>query len=153
MNNGEKLALEIVALSKSATWEYAKLEWGLQSIYYAEEPDTCLCRHYPILEICELYNYSNGNIAIVGNVCVKKFLKLDSDKYFQSIRRVKKDNTKSFNDEMIKYAHGKGWISAWQRGFYADIHRKRKLSDKQAFQKHKINKIILMKINKNRNNY
>ena len=46
-----KLAKEIIALSKASNWDQAKLEWSLESIYKEDEPDTCLCGHFPIIEI------------------------------------------------------------------------------------------------------
>lgn len=47
-----QLMREIVALSQASTWDKAKLECELESVYEEEEPDTCLCGHFPINEIC-----------------------------------------------------------------------------------------------------
>ena len=48
-----KLSQEIIALSDAATWDDAKQEWDLDEIYKASRgnPETCLCGHYPILEV------------------------------------------------------------------------------------------------------
>lgn len=73
----------------------------------------------------------NHNLAIVGNCCVKKFIRLPSDKIFQAIKRVRKDNEKSLNAEAIEHAHKKQWINDWEKDFYIDIMRKRNLSSKQ----------------------
>lgn len=67
-----KLTQEIIALSQAKTWDVAKLEWILHEIYEAEEPETCLCGHFPIIEICTLQNKLNSNFVTVGNCCVKK---------------------------------------------------------------------------------
>lgn len=143
MSSAYNLAQEIIARSVSATWDAAKLEWILESIYMEEEPDTCLCGHFPIIEICILRNRHNQNSAIVGNCCVKKFIGLPSDKIFQAIKRVRKDNEKSVNAETVQYALKKGWITNWEHEFYLDIFRKRNLSAKQAAKKKEINIKIL----------
>lgn len=67
-----KLTQGIIQLSNSDMWDTAKLEWSLLYIYEAEEPETCLCSHSPIIEVCVLKNKYNHNTTIVGNSCVKK---------------------------------------------------------------------------------
>lgn len=134
-----QLAERIVALSLSEYWDVAKLEWKLDEVYEAEEPDTCLCGHFPIIEICVLRNKINHKTAIVGNCCVKKFIGLPSDKIFQAVKRVRKDNEKSLNKEAIGHALEKGWLNDWEYSFYMDVMRKRKLSSKQLQKKVQIN--------------
>jgi hypothetical protein len=80
-----ELASKIIALRVADTWDQAKIEWSLFDVFKEVEPDTCLCGHYPIIENCVLRNRENRNRAIVGNVCVKKFLGLPSDKIFQGV--------------------------------------------------------------------
>lgn len=137
-----KLTQEIVALSSTSIWDRAKLEWALHEIYEADEPDTCLCGKFPIIEICILRNRVNGNFATVGNCCVKKFIGLPSDKIFQAVKRVRKDSTKSLNAEAISHAFEKGWLNKWESDFYFDIMRKRNLTQKQATKKVEINEKI-----------
>jgi len=134
-----KLTQEIINLSVSDKWDAAKLEWRLSEIYEAEVPERCLCGHFPIVEICVLVNKLNNNTTHVGNCCVKKFIGLPSDKIFQAIKRIRKDNKKSLNAEAIQYAYDKGWINDWERTFYLDIMRKRKLTTKQLQKKIQIN--------------
>ncbi|MCP4234851.1 MAG: Zn-dependent oligopeptidase [Aestuariibacter sp.] len=134
-----KLAEGIIALSGSSHWDSAKLEWKLDEIYEADEKGACLCGHYPIIETCVLINKQNSNLAVVGNCCVKKFIGLPSDKIFQAIKRVRKDNEKSLNAEAIEYAYEREWINDWERDFYLDIMRKRKLTSKQLNKKTQIN--------------
>ena len=48
--SGYKLTEEILKRSQAKVWDIAKLEWKLNEIYEAEEPETCLCGHFPIIE-------------------------------------------------------------------------------------------------------
>ena len=66
-----QLAQEIIDRSNATNWDEAKLEWKLEEVYCEDEPDVCLCGHFPIMELCVLHNKHNGNRAVVGNVCVK----------------------------------------------------------------------------------
>jgi hypothetical protein len=147
--NEFKLAREIIALSASQNWDAAKLEWFLQEIYFEDEPGVCLCGHTPIIETCVLKNKANGNIAIVGNVCVKKFMGLNSDKIFQAVKRVRKEIDKSLNAEAIEYALEKGWINSKDKSFYLDVFRKRNLSEKQLKWKKDVNSRVLKGITNN----
>lgn len=144
-----ELARKIVALSVSDTWDEAKLEWSLVEVYKADEPDECLCGH-SIIEICVIQNRINHNRAVVGNVCVKKFLGLPSDKIFDAINRISKDDEGSLNAETIAHAHSKGWITDWERKFSFDTMRKRTLTDKQSAVRIKINAKILHRVARNR---
>ncbi|NTU49708.1 MAG: hypothetical protein HGA87_02225 [Desulfobulbaceae bacterium] len=144
-----KLAEEIVKLSISKKWDIAKLEWGLNDVYVDEEQNTCLCGHFPIIEMCVLKNKVNGELATVGNYCVKKFLGLPSDKIFQAVKRVRKDKKKSLNAETITHAFDRKWINEWERDFYLDIMRKRSLTDKQAQKKLQVNERVLIGMRRN----
>ena len=143
-----KLTAGIIALSHSDVWDKAKLEWDLNEIYQAEEPEACLCGHFPIIEICVLKNKLNRNLATVGNCCVKKFIGLPSDKIFQAVKRIGKDDEKSLNAESIQHAKNKRWINEWEYNFYMDIMRKRKLSPKQLQIKTQINHKFIAKMKK-----
>lgn len=134
-----KLTEEIIARSVADFWDAAKLEWSLSEVYEAEEPETCLCGHFPIIELCILQNKHNHGFATVGNCCVKKFLGLESDKIFQAVKRVRKDNERALNAEAIDYGFSKGWINDWERSFYLDTMRKRILSTKQKSKRIQIN--------------
>jgi len=141
-----KLASEIIALSEAGVWEAAKLEWSLQDVYEADEPETCLCGHFPIIELCVLSNKRNGNLATVGNCCVKKFIGLPSDKIFQAVKRVRKDTSRSLNAEAINHAFSRGWLNEWERDFYLRIMKKRSLTAKQAAKKQEINELFLQRM-------
>ncbi|EGR0307403.1 hypothetical protein [Vibrio parahaemolyticus] len=141
-----KLTEEIIKLSQSQLWDVAKSEWTLYEIYEADEPERCLCGHFPIIEICTLKNKLNSNYATVGNCCVKKFIGLPSDKIFQAIKRVRKDDEKSLNAEAISHAYDKGWINDWEKSFYLDVMRKRKLTPNQLNKKTQINNKLASKM-------
>ena len=141
-----KLSQEIINLSDADCWDLAKLEWELEDVYREDEPDTCLCGRFPINEICVLRNKRNNNQTIVGNVCVKKFLGLPSDKIFQAIHRISEDDDKALNAEAIDHARKKGWINDWEKKFYIDTWRKRKLTRKQHVKRLEINKKVLGRV-------
>ncbi|MCX7422105.1 MAG: hypothetical protein NT013_21545 [Planctomycetia bacterium] len=145
-----ELAAKIIELSAAKTWDEVKLEWSLIDVFKEDEPDTCLCGKFPIYENCVLQNRMNGNQAIVGNVCVKKFLGLPSDKIFQGINRIALDNKHSLNAETVDHAHRKGWINDWERKFYFNTMKKRNLSGKQHEKRIEINDKVLSLIARNR---
>lgn len=144
-----KLTEEILKRSNAAIWYLAKLEWALYQIYEADEPETCLCGHFPIIEICTLQNRLNGQLATVGNCCVKKFIGLPSDLIFQAVKRVRKDNKKALNAEAIRHAYEKGWINEWEYNFSIDTMRKRSLTSKQIQTRIKVNEKMLANMKKN----
>lgn len=141
-----QLTREILERSTAKTWDAAKLEWTLHEVFESEEPETCLCGHYPIVENCVLRNKTNGVFATVGNCCVKKFIGLPSDLIFQAVKRVRSDSSKSLNAEAIAYARERDWINDWEQEFYFRIMRKRNLSEKQAAKKRQINEKFLLRM-------
>jgi len=139
-----KLTEEIIALSSCQYWDSAKQEWDFTYAYMSEEFQTCLCGHYPIREICVLRNSVNGNETEVGNCCVNKFLGIESaNKIFISIKRIKDDYSKSMSSEVLDYLIEKHAITQFEFDFYADILRKRNLSEKQFALKKKINQKLI----------
>jgi len=134
-----QLTSEIVNRSVAYTWDEAILEWSLLEVYESDEPETCLCGHYPIIELCVIQNKRNNNQVTVGNCCVKKFTGLPSDRIFQAIKRVRKDTSKSLNAEAIHHAFVREWINDWECKFYFNVMKKRKLTTKQDAQKKRIN--------------
>ena len=59
-----KLREEIITRSKANNWALAVEEWDLIQVEVTEEPQTCLCTHYPIKELCYLYSESNSTFMI-----------------------------------------------------------------------------------------
>jgi len=75
-------------------------------------------------------------------------LGLGSDKIFQSIKRVRENPDSSLNAEAVDYAIGKGLMTEWEKEFYLDTIRKRKLSPKQWEKRRQINVKLVQKIMK-----
>ena len=138
-----KLCSEIIYLSEAKTWKESKSEWYLLDVFISDDPGTCLCGHFLILEICVLQNCRNGNHTIVGNVCVIRFLGLRSNKLFSVINRVSKDKSRSLNSESLKHAYENGWINDWENKLYLNRTRKRNLSQKQRDKREQINENVL----------
>jgi hypothetical protein len=116
---------EIIALSVANTWHEARLEWELDGVYMSDEPGTCLCGHYPIREHCVLRNCRNGEEVVVGNVCVNKFMDMDTGPLFTAFNRIRKNIEAALNVEAIEHAYAKGWFTPWEYGFYIDTYKKR----------------------------
>jgi hypothetical protein len=133
-----RLFEEIILRSESDEWDEAKKEWYLAYIEIASEQEVidnvyvCLCGHKHLKELCYLRNKINKTEALVGNCCVKKFMKLDSDDLFKAIKRNKT------NPITIEHAYKHLVISETERKFCLENIRKRKLS---ASKKEILNKI------------
>jgi len=141
--NFVRLRQEILARSKALDWETARKEWGLVTIFEADEPETCLCGHYPIIEICEIANRITKRNAEVGNCCVKRFLGLRSDLIFTGLKRIRKDIDKGLNADAVAYFREKGVLNDWEYGFLQNTMRKRNLSFAQAEKRRGINTKVL----------
>ena len=141
-----KLIEQIIAKSKSQTWDMAKLEWDLVEIDLDEDASHCLCGHYPIKEICKLKNKETNEIVEVGNFCVKKF-ETGMHKIIPSLKKIQVDKYCSVNVETIEYAFVKKLINDWEHGFYIDTWRKRNLSAPQMDKRIQINKKLLILLN------
>ena len=139
-----KLREEIINLSESDQWDFAKFEWNFEFAYYANEPQNCLCGHYPIRNICVIKNRKSSIVTEVGNCCINKFLGIDDgNKIFSSIKKLKDDIKGSMSAEVIDYLHRKNGISDFDYKFYKSIYRKRILSAKQWKIKEQINRKFL----------
>ncbi len=146
--NFKQLSQQILALSEASDWETARKEWALVDIIEADEPETCLCGHYPIIEICEIHNRVTGHSAEVGNVCVKRFLGFRSDLIFAGVKRVRKDPEKGLNADCIAFFRQRNLLNDWEYGFLQDTMRKRNLSAKQMATRVKINQKILAAVSR-----
>lgn len=141
--NFKQLKEAILLKSQATDWEVAKKEWKLVRIYEADEPDTCLCGHTPIIEICVLANTITGKYAEVGNSCVKRFLGLRSDLIFTGIKRIKADLSKSLNVDSTVFFFEQGIINDWEYKFQNNTLSKRNLTGKQMETRLKINRKVL----------
>lgn len=146
--NFSVLSREILALSRATDWETARKEWALVDIIEADEPETCLCGHYPIVEICSIHNRVTGHTTEVGNVCVKRFMGVRSDLIFAGVKRIRRDRDKSLNADSIAFFRMKGLLTDWEYGFLQDTKNKRKLTARQLDARRQINKKVLAAISK-----
>ncbi len=143
---------EIVSCSNSDVFSVAAGEWDWIDSYlipFDEDLDFCLCGH-EIRECCIIRNRYTGHESVVGNCCVNKFMKTESDLVFQCVNRLRSDITKSLNPATIEYAYGKCVISEKEYNFSYDTIKKRKLSYKQLKWRIDINKRVLNIFNRNK---
>lgn len=145
-HNERELRRRIIERSVAQDWPTARLEWDLETIFREEEFQTCACGHYPIIEICQLRNRRNRQLIEVGNVCVKKFMGMPSNRIFDGFRRIAKDHEKALNEAASDYAFRKGWVTEWERKFLSNTARLRNLSGKQLAKRIEINTRVLRKM-------
>lgn len=148
-HNFQQLKAAILALSQARDWEVARKEWTLVGVHDADEPETCLCGHFPIIEICEIRNRVTGRHAEVGNRCVRRFLGFRSDLIFAGVKRIRRDLTKSLNADAIAFFRERGLLSAWEYTFSESTLKKRLLSATQMESRMRINQKVLAAV-KNR---
>jgi hypothetical protein len=110
---------------------------------WLEPGGVCLCGHAPITEQCLILNRVNGNAAIVGNVCVKRFLQLPSDRLFNAFKRIRADPRRALTSDALEYAYGKNWLNDWELKFYRDTLSRRRPSERQQAKRLEINVRVL----------
>ena len=117
-------------------------------MHEADEPDACLCGHFPIVEICQIQNGITGNKAEVGNRCVRRFLGFRSDLIFAALKRIRKDKAKSLNADAISFFRQRGPFTDWEYKFLQNTMSKRNLSDAQLSVRKKTNEKVLAAVNR-----
>lgn len=87
--NQRRLKKAIIMASEGNTWDDARTEWELESVFI-EEDSECACGH-TIAENCKIRNKINNETLVVGNECIKHFecrqLKVNSN-VFEGLRRI-----------------------------------------------------------------
>jgi hypothetical protein len=141
-HNKERLAEHILPLSESEDFDTAKLEWSIFDIKIDDNFDHCPCGQL-IKELCYIRNEKNGNTTYVGNVCINRFMAIETGNLFEGLKRISADNSANANEDLIQYAYDLGYIFENEYGFLMDTRRKRKLKPKQLAWKQKINKRII----------
>jgi hypothetical protein len=144
--NFQQLKAAILQLSRATDWEVAKREWALVGITEAEEPETCPCGHYPIIELCSIHNGTTGNSIEVGNVCVKRFLGFRSDLIFRALKRIRRDVSKSLGADATAFFYSRGTINDWEYGFQQSTMRKRNMTAAQSRTRENINRKVLASV-------
>lgn len=141
-HNLEKLKSHILPLSNASEWSDAKNEWRLVGIEVQEDWDNCPCGK-EIKELCHIHNQLNGKRTYVGNVCVNRFIGIDTGNIFAGLRRIIDDDAANANEDLIIHAYRFGYIFENEYEFLMQTRRKRILSAKQLDWKKKINRRIV----------
>ena len=143
-HNEAKFKSAILSLSIATEWDEAKAEWELFFVYDDPSDRSCECEHSPIHQICVIRNRKNGNKTEVGNVCVRRFLRLFSNRVFSVIKRVRNDISKSLNPAALELFRERGVISSTEEDEYNEYWRKRtNVANEQKAQKLDINQRVL----------
>lgn len=144
-HNEIKFKEAILELSTSSDWDEAKAEWFLDFVYIDPSDRSCECEHSPIHQICVIKNRKNERKTEVGNVCVRRFLRLLSNRVFSVLKRLQSDINKSLNPKALEIFRDRGVISSAQYESYKEYWRKRTtLTDEQKEQKLNINSKVLL---------
>jgi hypothetical protein len=142
-HNFERLKAHILSLSVSQRFDIARTEWSLVAVEISEEFDRCPCGQ-DIKEHCYIRNRLNGNETYVGNVCINRFIQIDTGNLFDGLKRIAKDLTANANNDLIEHAYQMGYLYGEREyTFLKETMRKRNLSDAQIAWKVKINKRIV----------
>ncbi|MFU7503843.1 hypothetical protein ACA544_01570 [Vibrio cholerae] len=141
-HNFERLKEHILPLSNSSDFHQAKNEWLLVGVEIQEDFDCCPCGQ-PIKELCYIENQLNGNKTHVGNVCINRFIGINTGNLFAGLKRIAKDVNANANEDLVIYAYKIGYIYENEYQFLMQTKNKRSLSEKQHAWKQKINRRII----------
>ena len=97
-------------------------------------------------EHCYIQNTVTGHETYVGNVCINRFIGIDTGNLFAGLRRIATDETANANTDVIEYANERGFLYDKEYDFLLRTRLNRVLSDKQKGWKRKINRRILNEI-------
>lgn len=142
-HNFEMLRAHILPLSVSQVFEIARQEWSLEAVEISDEWDNCPCGQ-DIKEHCYIHNRLTGRKTYVGNVCINRFIQIDTGNLFEGLRRIAADPTANANSDLIEHAYRMGYLYGEREyTFLKQTMRKRKLSPAQLEWKIKINRRII----------
>lgn len=141
----EQLQAHILPLSQSQIFDVARREWDLVGVEISDEFDNCPCGQ-EIKEHCYIRNRINGNSTYVGNVCINRFIQIDTGNLFEGLKRIAKDVSANANNDLVEHAYRMGYLFGEKEYlFLKQTMRKRILSPAQLAWKQKINRRILSK--------
>jgi hypothetical protein len=144
-HNFERLKEHILALSQAQRFEAARSEWSLIAVEISEEFAKCPCGQ-DIKEHCYIRNHLNNNETYVGNVCINRFIQIDTGNLFDGLKRIANDLTANANNDLIEHAYRMGYLySEKEYTFLKQTMLKRNLSKAQIDWKMKINRRIVAK--------
>ena len=142
-HNKQRLAAHIIPLSIASTFDLARQEWDLVTVEISEEWDSCPCGQ-DIKEHCYIRNRLNGNSTYVGNVCINRFIEIDTGNLFDGLRRIAADDSANANHDLIEHAYRMGYLYGEKEyRFLKQTALTRNLSAAQIAWKRKINRRIL----------
>ncbi|MDN5849404.1 MAG: hypothetical protein L0H63_07135 [Nitrococcus sp.] len=144
-HNFEKLKAHILPLSHSDRFDGACTEWKLVAVEITEDFDNCPCGQ-EIKEHCYISNRITGQSTYVGNVCINRFIGIDTGTLFVGLKRIAKDQYANASLDVIEYGRKLGFIYDSEYSFLVATRLKRKLSPKQREWKRKINRRITQRI-------
>ena len=144
-HNFEQLKAHILPLSVSNDFNTARIEWDLVGVEVSDEFDNCPCGQ-DIKEHCYIRNRLTGRTTYVGNVCINRFMQIETGNLFDGLKRIAQDDTANANHDLIEHAYRMGYLfSEKECTFLKQTTRKRKLSQAQISWKQKINRRIIGK--------
>lgn len=135
-----QLAEHIIRRSEAKTFALARLEWSLTYVYEDEGHCPCGVR---IKDHCVITNRLTGRQTFVGNVCVEKFLGIETDKAMKSLKKIKKDQTQAASSHLITLAFSAGVLNDWERTFMGDTSTLKTLTQRQMDCRQRINRKII----------
>jgi hypothetical protein len=121
-SNQELLRSVVIQKSKATTWDLAKTEWDLLTIY--DEDSRCVCEHF-IRENCVIRNRINGEELTVGNVCINHFgvraltVPASCRACFSKLREYPQST--NANQSLLSLAHRLNILSANEVNYYSRI--------------------------------
>lgn len=141
-NNFEKLKAHILTRSIAQDFNAARTEWDLLFVEISDEPDHCPCGQQ-ILEHCYIRNRLTRQETYVGNVCINRFLNIDTGNLFDGLKRIRDDQSANANEAVIEYAQKNGFLFENEYRFLHSTKLKRKPTGRQLAWKIKINQRII----------
>ena len=144
-HNFERLKAHILPLSLSDVFDVARMEWDLVSVEITEDFDSCPCGK-EIKEHCYITNRITNKSTYVGNVCINRFIGIETGNLFEGLKCISNDPYANANIDVIEHGRKMGFIYETEYEFLTKTRLKRKLSDKQLEWKRKINRRITQKI-------
>ena len=90
----------------------------------------CLCEH-KIRKCCWSRDSLNGHEALVGNVCVTRFVGIPTRLIFNGLRRITADKYAAPNEALAVSARDEGYVHDCEYCYLSDTARNRTPTDKQ----------------------
>lgn len=116
---------EILSMSESDIWFFAKAEWLFDHAYF--DKGYCICGQ-PIVEHCVIRNTKTDATAVVGNECVKMFGGAkgmpDTAKLFQAMHKLAKNGLEvNPGKYTLSASLSQGWITSSEFEFMNKMFR------------------------------